>query len=348
MSPATKFFPLSLGIGLVSASLFGLSGPLAKAMMDNGWSAGAAVIARIGGAAIIMATLYVGPMRHRFHIPRQRRMFVVIYGVIAVAGVQLCYFNAVRHMSVGVALLVEYLAPVAVVGWVWVSTRSRPALTTLVGAMIAIAGLVLVIDISDAAHFSTEGLAWALLAATCLACYFLISENTDSEVPPLTLTAGGIIVGAITVTTCGLLGIMPITITTNDLNIAGYRVNILVPLTILILLSTVVAYLSGIIALSRLGATFGSFVALSEVLFAVLASWLLLAEVPTNRQLLGGLCILLGVTLVRLQPPRKVTDNSSLIVRQCRHDRIEKHHRDRPSQGGREKPDTVGVPGHQL
>jgi drug/metabolite transporter (DMT)-like permease len=60
----------------------------------------------------------------------------------------------------------------------------------------------------------------------------------------------------------------------------------------------------GIGAARRLGAKVASFVGLTEVLFAVLFAWLVLAELPSPVQLLGGLFIVAGVAMVRLDELR--------------------------------------------
>src|SRR5690606_27147620 len=78
----------------------------------------------------------------------------------------------------------------------------------------------------------------------------------------------------------------------------------LVPVIGLALVAALVAYVAGIGANRILGARLASFVGLTEVLFAVLIAWLLLGELPTIRQLLGGMLILAGVTLVRLDELR--------------------------------------------
>ena len=57
---------------------------------------------------------------------------------------------------------------------------------------------------------------------------------------------------------------------------------------------------SGIAASRRRGSRLASFVALTEVLFALLFAWLLLGELPRLVQLLGGLVLLGGVALVKL------------------------------------------------
>src|SRR3546814_18824925 len=87
---------------------------------------------------------------------------VAVYGVVAVAGCQLCYFYAVEHLQVGVALLIEYTAPVAVVVWLWLRHGHRPGRLTLAGALVAAAGLVLVLDVVSGARLSAGGVLWAL------------------------------------------------------------------------------------------------------------------------------------------------------------------------------------------
>ena len=65
---------------------------------------------------------------------------MVAYGVVAVAGAQLCYFSAVQYLSIGVALLLEYLAPVLLIGYHWVVRRRRPATTVLSGRPCRLSG----------------------------------------------------------------------------------------------------------------------------------------------------------------------------------------------------------------
>jgi hypothetical protein len=60
-------------------------------------------------------------MRGRWSLVRRAAPTVLLYGLLAVAGAQLCYFYAVQTLQVGVALLIEYMAPVAVVVFVGVA-----------------------------------------------------------------------------------------------------------------------------------------------------------------------------------------------------------------------------------
>ncbi len=70
------------------------------------------------------------------------------------------------------------------------------------------------------------------------------------------------------------------------------------------LIAAVVAYVAGIFGARLLGAKVASFVGLTEVLFAVLFAWLLLGQVLTPVQLAGGVLVVAGIALVRLDELR--------------------------------------------
>lgn len=298
-------FRLGLLLAVGSAFAFGSSGPFAKALMEAGWSPTAAVVARLAGGALVMAVFatIVRPAWVREALRHSKT--VALYGVIPIAGAQLFYYNAVAHLSVGVALLLEYTAPIIVVAWVWTTTRRRPTNLTLAGVALAIVGIMLVLNVFSDAHINLIGVGWALAAAVCAACYFVMSANVsngsaDSEsVNPITLAAGGLVVGTAAVALLGVVGIMPLTFTTNDTAIAGLTTSWVVPVVALGVIATAVAYTLGIMGISWLRPRFASLVGLSEVMFAVLAAWVLLGEAMTPIQAIGGVIVLAGLALAR-------------------------------------------------
>lgn len=286
-------------IALVSAATFGLSGPTAKSLLEAGWSPLAVVLLRIGGASIVLALPVAYLLRRQRRIQREGWRTVILFGVIAIAGVQLGFFNAVQTLSVGVAMLLEYLAPVMLLCWAWWRTGRRPATPSLVGAGVALAGLALVIDLTGGISIDPVGAAWGLFAAVCLACYFALSARAGDLVHPVVMAGGGCAVGALAIAVVGAVGILPLSASTGSPLYAGMHTSWLVPAAVLILVSTVAAYLTGIAAVMSLGTRVASFVGLTEVLFAVLFAWLLLAELPTTQQLLGGVLVGAGIILVR-------------------------------------------------
>jgi drug/metabolite transporter (DMT)-like permease len=297
-----------LGSGLIfalsSSAAFGLSGPLAKGLVEAGWTAGSAVTARLLIAATVMLLPAVISLRGRWSLVRKNLGLIVAYGAFAVAGCQLAYFNAVNYMEVGVALLIEFTAPVAVIGWLWFRHGQRPGRLTLGGAVIAAVGLVLVLNLVAGVHVDPIGVLWALGAMTGAAVYWLISADEDNGLPPMVLAAGGLSFGGILLLIAGLIGIIPFAAPRTDVAFVGATVPWWVPILALGIVTAAVAYVLGIEASRRLGSRLASFVGLAEVLSALIFAWLLLDETPAPIQLAGGALILLGVIVVKLGEPQ--------------------------------------------
>jgi len=289
-----------LGFALASATAFALSGALARPLLDSGWTAGSVVLLRIAIGALVVLPFGVVALRGRWRLLRRSAPTIVLYGVLAVAGAQFCYFSAVRTMEVGPALLIEYTAPAAVVGWMWLVHGQRPGRLTVAGAVVAAIGLVLVLDLFAGADVDVQGAAWALAAMVGAAAYFVISADERSGVPPLTLAAGGLVVGGALLGALGLLGLMPMSASWAQVRYAGVDTEPWVALLFLGFVTAALAYTTGIAASRRLGSRLASFVALSEVVAAVVWAWLLLDQLPGAVQLLGGALILAGVIAVKL------------------------------------------------
>ena len=112
--PSPRARRLGLTLALISALAFGGSGPAAKPLIEAGLEPLHVTWLRVAGAALVMLPL---AWRHRALV-RRRPALLAGFGLLAVAGVQACYFAALSRIPVGVALLIEYLAPALVLGWV--------------------------------------------------------------------------------------------------------------------------------------------------------------------------------------------------------------------------------------
>lgn len=303
MRPATSPGHSATRIGtvmaLASAAAFGSSGPMAKALLESGWTVGAIVAVRLGGGALVLGIAAAVVMRGRWRPTAPAMRTLVLYGVVAMAGAQLAFFNAVRTLDVGVALMIEYLAPVLLLGWASLRTRTMPRSATLVGAGLTLLGLAFVLDVGGTSSLDPIGVMWALIAAACLGGYFVLSARQDDDLPPLIIAAGGTAVGAVVVAIAGMTGLLPMAFTAADTALAGNTVSWMLPAAWLALVTVVFSYLTGIGGMVRLGSRVGSFLALTEVMFAVLAAWVLLAELPGPIQLVGGALILAGIVLIR-------------------------------------------------
>ena len=291
--------PLAIG----AAFAFGMSGAWARGLIDAGWTPGAAVTARVWVAALVLLIPTVLALRGRWRVLWRSAGMVAAYGLLAVTATQLFYFQAVAVMDVGIALLIEYTAPVAVILWLWVRRGERPSRRSILGAVIAFLGLVLMLDIVTGAKVDVAGILWALGAMVGAATYFVLSAKADTGLPPIALAGVGLLLGALGLTVAGLVGVLPVAWPTDDIAYRFGTVPWFLPVLAMGLVSTALAYLLGIASTRMLGSRLASFVALAEVVAALLFGWLLLGQLPDLLQALGGVLVLVGVIVVKLGEP---------------------------------------------
>lgn len=296
---------LGLMLAVLSAATFGTSGIFARSLLDAGWTAGTAVAVRVGLAAVLLAVPAVIALRGRWGALRRSLGTIGLFGLLAIGCAQVGYFYAVQTLPIGVALLLEYSGILLVVLWMWAVHGQRPARLTVAGAVTAVAGLALVLDLTGGGRLDPIGVVWGLVAAVGLAGYFVLSARVDPELPSIALASGGMAVGAVLLFGLGAAGLLPMAATFGDVTLADRQVSWLVPVIGVVLIAAVISYVAGIGAARLLGASLSSFFGLTEVLFAVLFAWLLLGELPTALQLAGGVLIIAGIVLVKLGMDRQ-------------------------------------------
>ncbi|GAA1747738.1 EamA family transporter [Agromyces humatus] len=289
-------------LGLASGLAFGAGGAVVKPLLEAGWSPGAAVFLRVSVAALLLIVPGLIALRFDLRPLWRAKWTVLVYSVIAVAGVQLAFYASIARIPVSTALLIEYLAPVALVAFAWARTRRAPQWVVLAGSVVAIAGLVLVIGPAGGA-IDPVGIALAGIAMLGVAVYYVLGARDDLGVPPIALAASGVFIGAIVLGLAGLTGLVPFEFVLTDMSFLGGTA----PWWVLVLtvgaVSTAFAYVAGIQAIRMLGTRLASFLGLSEVVFAGIVAWVLLGEAIGPVQMLGGVLILGGIVLVRLERP---------------------------------------------
>ncbi|MFB6611666.1 DMT family transporter [Agromyces sp. NPDC056379] len=294
---------IGIVLGLAAGLAFGAGGVVVKPLLESGWSPGAAVFARIGVAAI--ALLVPGLIALKFDLrPLWRaRWTVLAYALIAVVGTQVAFYASIALIPVSTTLLIEYLAPVALVLVAWVRQRRAPQFVVISGSVLAIAGLYLVIG-PGGGGLDVVGLLLAGVAMVGVCVYYVLGERADVSVPPIALAASGFVVGAVVLGALGIVGVVPFSAEFVEVPYFGTIASWWVPVLTVGLVSTAFAYVAGISAIRMLGTRLSSFLGLSEVIFAAIVAWFVLGEAIGPLQAAGGLLILGGIVLVRFERPR--------------------------------------------
>ncbi|WP_241002763.1 EamA family transporter [Streptomyces sp. CB01881] len=298
---------LGLLLALVSAFSFGGSGTAAKPLIEAGLSPLHVVWLRVTGAAVVLLPL---AYRHRDAVLR-RPGVLLGFGLLAVAGVQACYFAAISRIPVGVALLIEYLGPPLLIGYVKFVQRKPISRGSAIGAGIAVAGLACVVEVWNGLSFDALGVLFALGAACCQVGYFVLADagsRGDRPVDPLALSAYGLLIGAIVLTVFARPWDADWSLLGGNVVMNGHSLPALVPAAWMILIATVLAYLTGVISVQHLSPPVAGVLANLEAVVATVLAWILLGEHLGAPQMAGGLLVLAGAFAAQASKPAAPAD----------------------------------------
>ncbi|WP_043673829.1 EamA family transporter [Clavibacter michiganensis] len=288
-----------LVLAIVAAASFGLSGAFVKPLLASGWSPVAAVTLRALIGGLVLAPVALVRLRGDLRPVLRAWRRVLGMALVGVAGAQVMYFAAIERIPVGTAILIEFMAPLLLVAVAWAMTRRRPAVPVLVGSVAAAGGLALVVSPSGGGVLDPVGVMLALGAMVGCAGYFAIAARGADGLPPVALAAAGLLVAAAVLGLVGVTGVLPFTGSVADVAVLGRVVPWWVPMLVVGVVATALAYGAGITGSAMLGSRLASFVGLLEVAAAGAWAWLLLGEELTALQLVGGVLIVAGIVAVR-------------------------------------------------
>ncbi|MFD9727678.1 DMT family transporter [Streptomyces sp. NPDC059072] len=291
-----------LGLALVSAVAFGGSGVAAKPLIEAGLDPLQMVWLRVAGAALVLSPL---AWRHR-GLVRRKPALLAGFGLVAVAGVQAFYFASLSRIPVGVALLLEYLGPALLLGYIRFVQRKPVTRGAAAGAAVAVVGLACVVEIWAGLRLDLLGVVFGLCAALCQASYFVFADQgSDAEdaPDPLGVTAYGLVVGALVMTVIARPWEIDWQVLGGDAALGDVMVPAGVLLGWVVLIATVFAYLTGVVSVRRLSPQIAGVVAFLEAVVATVLAWILLGEHLSTWQIVGGGLVLGGAFIAQSSRP---------------------------------------------
>ncbi|CAL9382850.1 hypothetical protein SUDANB120_01095 [Streptomyces sp. enrichment culture] len=282
-----------LGLAVVSAFAFGGSGVAAKPLIEAGLDPLHMVWLRVGGAALVLSPL---AWRHRALL-RRKPLLLAGFGLVAVAGVQAFYFASLSRIPVGVALLLEYLGPALLLGWIRFVQRKPVTRAAAAGAAFAVVGLACVVEVWSGLSLDPLGVLLGIAAACCQAFYFVFADQgaDGDDVPdPLGVIAYGMLIGAVVMTVIARPWEIDWSVLGGQALMGGTVVPAPVLLGWVVLVATVFAYLTGVVSVRSLSPQVAGVVACLEAVVATVFAWILLGEHLSAPQVAGGALVLAG------------------------------------------------------
>lgn len=294
---------LPLGAVAGAALLWALAASVARGLFDSGVPPIELVEARAVLSALGLA-LIPAAWSARPRPASTSRGLVVALG-LSIALVNVAYYTAISRVPVAVAIVLQYLGPGIVVAWVAFTRRARPPSAVMVAVAVAFLGVVLVSEVlgGELARIDAVGLAAGLASALLFATYTVLSERAVA-----TYGTVGTVFRAFTA--ASLLWIvyqLP-----QGWPEALFTADRLAPVVFVGLGGTLVPFLLYVWGVQRLRSERAVIAATLEPLFAALVAWVLLDQVLSPMQTVGGVLILAAVVRLQLtaQPPTPAISRS--------------------------------------
>lgn len=302
---------------LLAAVLFGANGSVTKATMEAGLTPGQVTEFRLVGTAVLAGLVLLVLDRRAFRVPRNQWVTMIVLGVVGIALLQATYAAAVLILPVGIALLLEYTA-VLMVALVAYFVFREPVKTRLwVAIALVLVGLAVVAQIW-AGTLDALGVVLALMAAVCLAAYFLIGERQVARTSPLAVSFWTMTVAAIFWSFFSGWWELSPTVLGTPVDLGGQHGELMVPMAVPlawnVLLGSFAPFLLSLAALRRLPATAAGIVASSEVVFAFAVAWVWLGEALDAVQIIGAAIVLAGIILAQTARASKTVVDADLAL----------------------------------
>ncbi len=288
---------------LIGACMFALNGTVSKTIMLTGVPAARLSELRITGAFVILLVFVAITRPRTLRIARHEWGKLIVYGVLGVAMTQFLYFYALQYLNVGVALLIEFTAPIMVALWFRFGKHQPVRKTVWLALVIAITGMALVVQIWQGLSLDALGVTAAFGAAVALAIYYVMGEDLVAGARPrdaVSLTMWGFGFGALFWAIVQPWWSFPWDLfigASKPLAGTGPQIPLWFLVLWMVVLGTVVPFWLVVSAMKHITASQASTIGMAEPLIAILIAWALLGEVLTPVQWIGAFVVLGGVYL---------------------------------------------------
>ncbi|WP_162234054.1 EamA family transporter [Mycolicibacterium goodii] len=291
-------------VAVVAATLlFAVNSGVSRILLWSGITPATLISFRLTITAMLMAGWAVLTSRRMLRPPSGRLMLVVvIHGIVGVAALQTLFLVAVDRITLGLALTVQYMAPILVALWVRHVQRIDLPRQVWLGLGLSLLGLAAVTRIWSGLTADPLGLLASIGAASCFATYFIVGEVAASVTDTLRLLIWSFAAGAvglnIVAPAWNLLGHLG-----RQVTLQGRLDSLDVPLWAVVVwfvvLGTMVPYVMVLGSMRLLSATVVSSTHMLEPAAGFAIGWMWFAEAMSPIAVLGCAAVMAGVLLAQ-------------------------------------------------
>jgi drug/metabolite transporter (DMT)-like permease len=282
-----------------AATLFAVNGSVSKVALGSGLSSVELAQIRNTCAAILFLGFLLAVAPSRLSVGRRELAFLVAFGLIGIALVQWLYFVAIENLPVGIALLIEFTAPLFVALFARFVYKEHIRRRIWVAVAMCITGLALVVELWAGVAFSTVGVTAAFGGAFALTAYLLMAERERRHRDAASLSFYGFLFAALFWAVLNPLWDFPWDVLGDEVSLQGnlseYSVPVWVLVGFIVLIGTMITFSLLVGSLRHISATRASIVSTLEPVVATVVAWAWLGESFGATQLVGGAVVIAGI-----------------------------------------------------
>jgi drug/metabolite transporter (DMT)-like permease len=286
---------------VTSALLFGFNGSVSKVMLLGGFQSEPLTELRSMGAFLGLLAIVLVTRPATLRVPWRELPVIAAYGILGIAATQWLYFVAIVRLPVGIALLLEFTAPLLVALWARFVQKEQVGRRVWVALALSLAGLALVAQVWGGLSLNGVGVAAGVTAAFVLCLYFVLGEHMVSDRDPVSLTCLAFGFAALFWSIARPWWSFPFSLLGKQVSLLGNYGDIQVPMWLLalsnIVLGTIVPFTLSIASLRHLRARQVGLLGMVEPVAATAIAFFWLAENLHPIQIVGGAVVLTGVIM---------------------------------------------------
>lgn len=291
-------------MALTAAGLWAVNGVISKVIIESGGIPAQRLteVRTTGAFAILFVVLAVARPR-TLRVRREELPVLLMFGVLGLAFVQWFYFEAISRLDIGVALLIQYIAPVLVALWARFADHEPVRRRIWLALVLSLAGIALLVELWNGLTLDGLGVAAALGSATAFSIYVLSSERAVTRRDPVSLVCYGFLLAAIFWALVQPWTGFPFDRVDESVSLLGRLTDLSLPVWLLmawmIVLGTIVpfALLAG--SLRHIPASRAAITAMFEPVAATIFAYAWLSESLSGFQLFGAVLVLAAIALAQ-------------------------------------------------
>jgi drug/metabolite transporter (DMT)-like permease len=304
VAESDRYPRLGYAMAFTAATLWAFNGVVSKVIIESGDLPAQRLteVRTIGGFALLFVVLAL-TRPNTLRVRREELPILLTFGVLGLAFVQWFYFEAISRLEIGVALLIQYVAPVLVALWARFAYHEPVRRRIWAALALSVVGIALLVELWEGLTLDGLGVAAALGSAITFAVYVLSAERAVTRRDPVSLVCYGFLLASIFWAVVQPLTSFPFERVDESVSLLGRLDDLSLPVWLLmawmVVLGTIVPFALLAASLQHIPASRAAITAMFEPVAAIVFAYAWLGESLTAAQFVGAFVVLSGILLAQ-------------------------------------------------